>query len=111
MLTFHLVQVSFAVGTPIPLYLEISNDRVAHFDFDSIDVRLVHTLTTQSAIGGVRKYAVARAAFWPAPGCTPRRIKLWGEVIAGRNLTPTFVFSKCSVRVYTLSPYLCISGE
>ncbi|KAF8489462.1 hypothetical protein F5888DRAFT_1808813 [Russula emetica] len=90
--------VSFALGTPIPLFLEIFNDWAAHFDFDSIDVRLVCTLATQSVAGGVRKLDVARAAFWPAPGCTPRRIKLWGEVIAGRSLTPTFVFSKCSVR-------------
>ena len=110
-LTFPLPQVSFALGTPIPLFLEIFNDWAAHFDFDSIDVRLVRTLATQSVAGGVRKLDVARAAFWPAPGCTPRRIKLWGEVIAGRSLTPTFVFSKCSVRVNTLSTYLCMSGD
>ena len=102
---------SFALGTPIPLSLEIVNDWAAHFDFDSIDVRLVRTLATQSVTGGVRKLDVARAAFWPAPGCTPRKIKLWGEVIAGRNLAPTFVFSKCSVRVSTLSPCLSMSSE
>jgi len=91
--------VSFALGTPIPLFLEIFNDWGTQLDIDSIDVCLVRTLTTQSLTGGVLKLDVSRATFWPAPGSTPRRIKLWGEVIAGRTLTPTFDFSKCSVRV------------
>jgi hypothetical protein len=106
MFIFRLGQLSFALGTPIPLFLEIFNDGVERFDSDSIDVCLVRTLTTRSATGGVCKLDVARAVFWPAPGSSPHRIKLWGEVIAGRSLTPSFVFSKCSVQVYTLSPYV-----
>lgn len=103
--SYYLEKLSFALGTPIPLFLELlSNDSAANFDLDSIDVRLVRTLTTRIVTGGVRKLAVARAAFWPAPGSSPRWIKLWGEVIASRSLTPSFVFSKCSVQVYALSP-------
>ncbi|KAH9984133.1 hypothetical protein BJV77DRAFT_1072385, partial [Russula vinacea] len=75
---------SFALGTPIPLFLEFHNDGTAYIDPYSIDVRLVRTLTTRGVTGGVHKLDVARAAFWPAPGSTPRRIKLWGEVIAGK---------------------------
>jgi hypothetical protein len=104
--SFYLGQLSFALGTPIPLFLELSNDKAANFDLDSIDVRLVRTLTTRSLTGGVRKLDVARAAFWPAPGSSSHRIKLLGEVIASRRLTPSFVFSKCSVQVYALS--LCV---
>ncbi|KAH9986500.1 hypothetical protein BJV77DRAFT_57816 [Russula vinacea] len=89
---------SFALGTPIPLFLELFNDGATYVDPDSIDVRLVRTLTTRSVSGGVLKLDLARAVFWPAPGTTPRRIKLWGEVIAGRSFTPSFVFSKCSVQ-------------
>ena len=100
---------SFALGTPIPLFIEFLNDGTAYIDPDAVDVRLVRTLTTRGVTGGVHKLDVARAAFWLAPGSTPRRIKLWGEVIAGRNLTPSFVFSKCSVQVYiyTLFVYYC----
>src|SRR6267154_3654636 len=104
--SFYLGQLSFALGTPIPLFLELSNDRAANFDLDSIDVRLVRTLTTRSITGGERKLDVARATFWPAPSSSSHRIKLWGEVITGRSLTPSFVFSKCSVQVYALS--LCV---
>ena len=101
-------QLSFALSTPIPLFLELFNDGATYVDPDSIDVRLVRTLTTRSVSGGVLKLDLARAVFWPAPGTTPRRIKLWGEVIAGRSFTPSFVFSKCSVQVSTISPYtLC----
>jgi hypothetical protein len=95
---------SFALGTPIPLFLELLNDGTAHVDPESIDVRLVRTLTTRGITGGVHRLDVARAAFWPAPGTSPRRVKLWGEVIAGRSLTPSFVFSKCAVQ-YTIELY------
>jgi hypothetical protein len=98
-----LGQLSFALGTPIPLFLELFNGRAANFDLDSIDVRLVRTVTIHTVPGGVRSFDVARAAFWPAAGSTSHRIKLWGEVIAGRSLTPSFIFSKCSVQVYALS--------
>jgi hypothetical protein len=104
--SFYLEQLSFALGTPIPLFLELSNDKAGNVDLDSIDVRLVRTLTTRNVNGGVRELDVARAAFWPAPDSSSHRIKLWGEVIANRNLTPSFVFSKCSVQVYALS--LCV---
>ncbi|KAI0277295.1 hypothetical protein BGY98DRAFT_1097546 [Russula aff. rugulosa BPL654] len=89
---------SFALGTPIPLFLELSNGKAGNFDLDSIDIRLVRTVTTHSVPVGVRKLDIARAAFWPAPCSSSHRIKLWGEVIAGRSLTPSFVFSKCSVQ-------------
>jgi len=89
---------SFALGTPIPLFLDLRNDEGARFDLDSIDVRLVRTLITRSVTGGERKLDVARAAFWHVRGSSPRRIKLWGEIVAGRRLTPSFDFSKCSVR-------------
>jgi hypothetical protein len=104
--SFYLGQLSFALGTPIPLFLELSNDRAAILDLDSIDVRLVRALTNRSVTGGERKLDIARAAFWPAPSSSPHRIKLWGEVMAGRSLTPSFVFSKCSMQVYALS--LCV---
>ncbi|KAF8485984.1 hypothetical protein DFH94DRAFT_162877 [Russula ochroleuca] len=89
---------SFALGTPIPLFLELSNDGATYVDPNSIDVRLVRTLTTRGVSGGVHKLDVARAVFWPASDSSPRRIKLCGEVIAGRSFTPSFVFSKCSVQ-------------
>jgi hypothetical protein len=105
MFIFYLGQLSFALGTPIPLFLELSNDKAANFDLDSIDVCLVRTLTARSVTGDVvRKLDVARAAFWPAPGTSSHQIKLLGEVIASRSLMPSFVFSKCSVQVYALSP-------
>src|SRR6266576_4361180 len=104
--SFCLGQLSFALGTPIPLFLELSNGRAAKFHPDSIDVRLVRILTTRSVTGGERKLDVAHAAFWPAPGSSSHRIRLWGEVITGRSLTPSFVFSKCSVQVYALSLYV-----
>ncbi len=104
--SFYLGQMSFALGTPIPLFLELSYDRAAYVDLASIDVRLVRTLTSRSITGGVRRLDVGRAAFWSAPGSSPHRLKLWGEVIAGKSLTPGFIFSKCSVQVYGLS--LCV---
>src|ERR1700679_3623763 len=73
--SFYLGQLSFALGTPIPLFLELFNDRATNFDFDSIDVRLVRTLTNRSVAGRERKLGVARAVFWPAPGSSSHRIK------------------------------------
>jgi hypothetical protein len=104
----HLGQLSFALGTPIPLFLEILNDGAVYVDTDEIDVRLVRTLTARSVTGGVHKLDVARAVFWRAPGSSTRRMKLFGEVIAGKGLTPGFVFSKCSVQVCALSPYVLV---
>lgn len=104
--SYYSGQLSFALGTPIPLFLELSDGKAGNFDLDSIDVRLVRTVTTHSVPVVVRKLDTARAAFWPAPGSSSHRIKLWGEVIAGRSLTPSFVFSKCSVQVYAHS--LCV---
>ncbi len=101
--SFYLGQLSFALSTPIPLSLELANDMAANI---SIDVRLVRTVTTHSATSDVRQLDIARTAFWPALRSSARRIKLWGEVIAGRSLTPSFVFSKCSVQVCALS--LCV---
>jgi len=89
---------SFAIGTPIPLFLDIFKDKASQLTLDSIDVRLVRTLITRSATGGERRVEVARAVFWPAQDCSPRRIKLWGEVVAAKRFTPSFDFSKCSVR-------------
>ncbi|KAI0255040.1 hypothetical protein BJV78DRAFT_1359029 [Lactifluus subvellereus] len=88
---------SFALGTPIPLYLELhASDGL--FGSHPIDVRLVRTLVTRSLTGGVRKLDIARARFWEAPGSSAQSIKLMGEITIGRRLTPTFDFSKCSVR-------------
>jgi hypothetical protein len=98
---FFREQLSFALGTPIPLFLELRNDEGADIPPDSIDVRLVRTLITRSVTGGERKLDVARAVFWPAQSSSPRKIQFWGEVIAGKRLTPSFDFSKCSVRVRT----------
>jgi len=89
---------SFALGSPIPLYLDLRNDQGAPFDISMADVRLVRVLTTRNATGGVRKVDVARAVFWSAPGSSLHRIRLWGEVVAGKRLTPGFDFSKCNVR-------------
>ncbi|KAH9998859.1 hypothetical protein BJV74DRAFT_189666 [Russula compacta] len=90
--------VSFALGTPIPLFIDLRSTEAARFDPHSIDVRLVRTLTTRSVTGVVQSLDIARAAFWPAPGSSPHGMKLWGEVIASKRLTPSFNFSKCSVR-------------
>lgn len=103
--SYYPGQLSFALGTPIPLFLELTNGKAENC-VDSIDARLVRTVTTHSVPAGVRKLDVARAVFWPAPGSSSHRIRLWGEVIAGRSLTPSFVFSKCSVQVFALS--LCV---
>lgn len=98
-LRFSLNQLSFALGTPIPLFIDLRSTEAARFDPHSIDVRLVRTVTVRSVTGGVQSLDVARAAFWPALGSSPHRMKLWGEVIASKRLTPSFNFSKCSVRV------------
>jgi hypothetical protein len=96
-----LGQLSFALGTPIPLFLDLRSDEGARVALDSIDVRLVRTLITRSVTGGERKLDIARAVFWPVQGSTSRRTKLWGEVIASKRLIPSFDFSKCSIRVCT----------
>ncbi|KAI0303668.1 hypothetical protein B0F90DRAFT_1309737 [Multifurca ochricompacta] len=88
---------TFALGTPIPLFLELRSSGAAHLDPELIDVRLVRTVITRGVAGGIRSLDLARAVFWPAPGCS-QSTKLWGEVIVGRRLTPSFNFSKCSVR-------------
>jgi len=95
---------SFALGTPIPLFLHLDADEAVRIEPNSIDVRLVRTLVTHGISGGVRKADVACAVFWPAPGHSPQNIKLWGEVAANRSLTPSFHFSKCSIR-YSIALY------
>lgn len=91
-------QLSFALGTPIPLFLEVRNGG-ANFHPETIDIRLVRSLTTRGLTGGVRKFEVVRAVLWPARGCSLHSTKLWGEILLGKSLTPSFVFSNCSVRV------------
>jgi hypothetical protein len=88
---------SFALGTPIPLFLEVCNEGV-NFQPGSIDIRLVRTLTTRGLSGGVREFEVARAVLWPARGSSVHSTKLWGEILVGKFLTPSFDFSNCSVR-------------
>jgi len=95
---------SFALGMPIPLFLHLHADKATHIELNSIDVRLVRTLVTHGISGGVRKADVARAVFWPAPGHSPHKVELWGEVIASRRLIPSFHFSRCSVR-YSIALY------
>ena len=96
----YLKQLNFALGTPIPLYLELNITDGQLIGPQTIDVRLVRTLATHSLTGGVRKVDVIRAGFWEAPGSSVDNIKLTGEIIIGRRLTPSFVFSKCSVQVH-----------
>jgi hypothetical protein len=91
-------QLSFALGTPIPLFLEVGNEGVS-FRPQSIDIRLVRTLTTRGISGGVREFEVARAVLWLAQGSSIHSTKLCGEILVGKFLTPSFDFSKCSVRV------------
>ena len=92
------IQLSFALGTPIPLFLEVRNRGSTSFDPDSIDIRLVRALITRGLTGGVRKFDVARAVLWPAQGSSPHKTKLWGEILVGKFLTPSFDFSNSSVR-------------
>jgi hypothetical protein len=101
-------QLSFALGTPIPLFLEVRNCEATSFDPESIDIRLVRSLTTRGLTGGVRRFDVARAVLWPAQGSSPHRSKLWGEILVGKFLTPSFDFSKCSVRVRIISVILAV---
>ncbi|KAH9041668.1 hypothetical protein EDB85DRAFT_2139761 [Lactarius pseudohatsudake] len=89
---------SFALGTPIPLFLEVRNDKATYFDPESIDIRLVRALATRGLTGGVRKLDVARAVLWPAQGSSLHSTKLWGEILLEKCLTPSFDFSNCSVR-------------
>lgn len=91
---------SFALGTPIPLFLELHISGAGLFGSSTTDVRLDRTLVTHGFAGVVRKLDVGRAVFWEAPGSSPQNMKLWGEIIVGRHLMPTFDFSKCSVRVH-----------
>jgi hypothetical protein len=91
-------QLSFALGTPIPLFLEVCNEGIS-FHPKSIDIRLVRTLTTRGLSGGVREFEVARAVLWLAQGSSVHSTKLWGEILVGKILTPSFDFSNCSVRV------------
>ncbi|KAI9439828.1 hypothetical protein H4582DRAFT_1551445 [Lactarius indigo] len=89
---------SFALGTPIPLFLEVRNREATYFDPESIDIRLVRALVTRGLAGGVRKLDVARAVLWPAQGSSLFSTKLWGEVLVEKFFTPSFDFSDCSVR-------------
>ncbi|KAH9003147.1 hypothetical protein EDB86DRAFT_3073627 [Lactarius hatsudake] len=89
---------SFALGTPIPLFLEVRNREATYFDPESIDIRLVRALATRGLNGGVRKLDVARAVLWPAQGSSLHSTKLWGEILVEKCLTPSFDFSNCSVR-------------
>ncbi|KAH9972190.1 hypothetical protein BGW80DRAFT_1446134 [Lactifluus volemus] len=88
----------FALGTPIPIFLELRASGAAISGPQSIDIRLVRTLITRSGTSGARKVDVARAQIWEAPGGSPHNLKLWGELTVGRRLTPTFDFSRCSIR-------------
>lgn len=99
-------QLSFALGAPIPLFLDVRNGGATSFHPDSVDIRLVRVLTTRGLTGGVRKFDVGRAALWPAQGSSPHRLKLWGEILVGTFLTPSFDFSNCSVRVRVSSVLL-----
>ncbi|KAI0254027.1 hypothetical protein BJV78DRAFT_1280438 [Lactifluus subvellereus] len=101
---------SFALGTPIPLFLELHISGAGFFGSRMIDVRLDRTLITRGFAGAARKLDVGRAVFWEAPGSSPQNIKLWGEIIIGRHLIPTFDFSKCSVR-YSIVLYPSCSPE
>lgn len=96
---------SFALGTPIPLFLEVRNGGATRFDPESIDIRLVRALITRGPIGEVRKVDVARAVLWPAQGSSLHSTKLWGEILVEKLLTPSFDFSNCSVR-YSIVLYL-----
>ena len=91
-------QLSFALGAPIPLFLEVHNGG-ASFHPESIDIRFVRALTTRGLTGGVHETEVERAVLWPARGSSLHSTKLWGEILVGKFLTPSFVFSNCSVRV------------
>ncbi|KAF8271169.1 hypothetical protein EI94DRAFT_1797338 [Lactarius quietus] len=88
---------SFALGAPIPLFLEVL-DGGASFHPESIDIRLIRTLTTRGITGGIRETEVARAVLWPARGSSVHSTKMWGEILIGKYLTPSFDFSNCSVR-------------
>jgi hypothetical protein len=101
-------QLCFALGTPIPIFLELRMSDAAISGPQTIDIRLVRTLITRSVTGGVRRADVARAQVWEAPGSSPHNIKLWGELTVGRRLTPTFDFSRCSIRVRFHS-FFCLS--
>ena len=103
-------QLSFALGTPIPLFLEVRNGG-AYFHPESIDIRLVRSLTTRGLTGGVREFEVVRAVLWPARGCSLHSTKLWGEILIGKFLTPSFVFSNCSVRVRFFLIYFCFAFQ
>jgi hypothetical protein len=103
--SFYSKQLSFALGTPIPIYLEL-HSRTAPTGSHPIDIRLIRTLITHSVTGGVRIVDVARAVLWEAPGSSPLCIKVWGEITIGRRLTPTFDFSKCSIQVHLFSAFL-----
>ncbi|KAH9052920.1 hypothetical protein EDB83DRAFT_1179253 [Lactarius deliciosus] len=89
---------SFALGTPIPLFLEVRNSEATYFDPESIDIRLVRALVTRGLTGGIRKLDVARAVLWPAQGSSLHSTKLWGEIFVEKCLTPSFDFSNCTVR-------------
>ncbi|KAI9463276.1 hypothetical protein BJY52DRAFT_1254315 [Lactarius psammicola] len=95
---------SFAIGTPIPLFLEVRNGGVTSFHPESIDIRLVRALITRGLSGGVRKIDMARAVLWPAQGTSLHSTKLWGEILVEKFLTPSFDFSNCSVR-YSIALY------
>lgn len=94
-------QLSFALGTPIPLYLEVRTDGANSFDPESIDVCLVRTLPTHGLAGDGRRLDVARAEWWLASeqGSSLHRTQFWGEILVNKALTPSFDFSMCSVRV------------
>jgi len=101
-------QLSFALGTPIPLFLEVHNGEATSFHPESIDICLVRALITRGLTGGVRKFDVARAVLWPAQGSSPHSAKLWGEVLVEKFLTPSFDFFNCSVRVRVISVLLIV---
>ncbi|KAI0067292.1 hypothetical protein BV25DRAFT_1911946 [Artomyces pyxidatus] len=105
---------SFAINTPIPLFLTLSgNDEVAVAllsEPSAVVVRLVRTLvvgdSTISRSGSLLDETVGRAVFWPASGSgpTPNVKKLAGELHVRRRSTLSFSFEDLAVR-YNVSLY------
>ena len=110
------VQLSFATGSPIPLYLSfISSDEQAldllcstsAIRFALLRERLVGSHATVEGAAGLSsntfREVMGTAYFWPSQDGPVQHGKrqLQGEIDVRKSLRPTFVFPRFSLRVST----------
>ncbi|EKM58518.1 uncharacterized protein PHACADRAFT_252915 [Phanerochaete carnosa HHB-10118-sp] len=118
---------SFATGSPIPLFMTFSSSDEQALDLlcspsairlQLMRERLLGSQATQKGASGQSsntfREPMAGAYFWPSQDGTVEQGKrqLQGEIDVKKNLRPTFVFPRFSLRVRTVytDPPICRPG-